>query len=213
MRGRSGFTLLELLIALALTGLLTWLGFAFLFPAVRASFRGAAQVGVQQEAVLSLVRLVQDLERTTAGGISLSTSVDRVLLAVNRLEDVQGDATQLWELGFSVYAWDRSTGRLTRREWSARDNPDPDPAAIGVTMGLGKPTRVTPEQLAALAAPRGSLLAQDVVRFEIRHQGSSDLTLAGPLELEIELVREDARSRAGPHKLCLQRTLALRSLR
>jgi prepilin-type N-terminal cleavage/methylation domain-containing protein len=123
-----GFSLLELMVAMVLSLVVLGLTIAFLIPTMRASARGSARVEMQQQAVVALGRIASDLERSAPAAVSLNTGAysailpkssptatpppqkTPVVLAVQRLANVNSSGDQMWENQMEIYVWDPGAG-------------------------------------------------------------------------------------------------------
>ncbi|HEY3997510.1 MAG TPA: hypothetical protein VGO93_01505 [Candidatus Xenobia bacterium] len=124
---RQGNSLLELIVAMALSAVVFTLMVAYLVPTLRASTKGQVRAEMQQQAMLALGRIADDLQRSSPGGVSLNDSEfsalipktvapgcppptappqsTPVVLAIQRVnyEDTNGNTE--WQPFVQVYAW------------------------------------------------------------------------------------------------------------
>lgn len=198
MSASRGFTLIEVLVAAALTLILLGLIYWFLVPSLRLSSQGAARVEGQQQALNALNRAERDLQQSAPGGVSLfpqdpANPNDPVGVALVPLEDVDNDGQQLWNSNFTLIYWDRAARKLRRKTAPC---PAPDPH---------KPSRLSLAEFKALCdTQNGSeqFLASEVSDFEV---------LPGPpLALVLEVERKTSQA-AAPEKFRLERVLTMRN--
>lgn len=101
MLARRGLTLLELVMAMALLGILSVVAFRFVIHLFRYTARAGERSRLQTEATLVLNSLTADLQQTDPRLLSrFPTS-----LAVPRIKDVTGLGTRVWEDKYAVYSW------------------------------------------------------------------------------------------------------------
>jgi type II secretory pathway pseudopilin PulG len=184
-KAQGGWTLLEVLIAAGLSFLLLGLIVTFLIPVLRYSGRGALRVELQQQVRVGLQRILEDLQRSTASGVSLLESDGQggpVALGIVRLEELTAEAEQVWETQVVVYCWQPDTGRLIRKTW-----PPAPPASLNPGLDPGKPTRLEPAELRLIAEEKNGTevsVARDIALFEVSHAGSG-ASLQPPLVLKL----------------------------
>lgn len=185
---RAGFTLIEVMVAASIMIMLLGLIFWFLVPAMRYSAEGTMKVDMQQEAVLAMGRIVADLQRTTAQGISFSPTTGSpagtiYALGVVPMESIGPDGKPVWADGSSV-----SNGRVEGMDVYYLDNTDhhlyekyypPKPPSVSpaISFATDSPAAVTSDQLSQIASasqPNGTerSLADHVTEFWIRHAKS-----------------------------------------
>jgi prepilin-type N-terminal cleavage/methylation domain-containing protein len=209
MRGR-GYTLLELLIALGLLGLVASLVSLMLVRTLKLSQKGLSRVDMQQQASLALQRMLTDLRRTSCAGLSLRSSADPKGLAIcpisspqlrsGQPEPVQGDGLLRWSDFFLLYYHDRLGQRMLYREW-----PPGSPSASAAELSISRARRLDPARLLEVlqGVGRTVVLAQGVSDFEIVHAfGGRDDLVIQPLRFRLSLFR-------GSEKLQLVRSVFL----
>lgn len=189
------FSLLEVLMVMALTVILLALLAQVLIPMGKGSRKGAQQIELQQVGQVALDRLVADLSLAPLEGVTLikpATTGARTLLAVQQLADVTATGGQQWKTTLNVYWHDPATRQLCVRVWP------PGPPNLGRLPDPADPFEPTPSELTSLAQG-GRVLAGQVEAFEV------DRT-ALPLKLRLALSAQD-------EKFELKRSLKLRNAR
>lgn len=216
----KAFTLLETLVTLTLLAMVTWLGFAFLLPAMRGSVRGTLRVEMQQQATVALNRLTADLRRTSAAGISLRTDSQPIVVAACPVSGpdlrsgapgpIQPDGTVVWSDFFILYSWDSTTQKLMRREW-----PPGPPAPTNAEISVLKARRLTPvrmDQIVASPSNGAQVMAVGVVELSIlQPAGGTDTLVKQPLRFKLVLERKGNTGHDKPERFTLTRTVFLRN--
>lgn len=163
---RRGFTLVEVMVAGALSILVMGLVYAFLVPTMRAQLRGSTRAQLQLEATTALETIARDLYRSAPGAWSLR-SEPPAALGLMRQDTVLTTGQRAWETFVIVYA--QLDDRLVRRQWP------PEPPSLGIPPpGGGAPLRLGPAELAQVAntpAARSRWLARDVEKMAFSQEG------------------------------------------
>lgn len=172
-----GFTLVELLVAIALGVITLAILVGLVMATVRVSFRGTARVQLQQSALTAANRLAEDLANAPIAGVTMWQQPDSFRLAIHRLDNVGLDGGQVWADTLLVYGWNQSDGRLVRLE------------VPGVPSERARrPTEAEVEAwLADASLPRRGL-AVEVTGMEL-DSALPPPALAQPLKLVMELER------------------------
>lgn len=166
-----GFTLLELLIGLALFGLLSLMFIWFLVPTMRMTSLGSTRVDIQQMAVLASNRIAADLMGTSPSGVSLHSraqadpTLEPVVVAMVPLRDLDENGHRVWKGQVVSYFWDRSSSKLLLRHF-----PPGPPAALSIDpLPLDRPSQFPAADLLALANTAGPTItvASKVVSFDV----------------------------------------------
>jgi prepilin-type N-terminal cleavage/methylation domain-containing protein len=89
--GEKGFTLVELLIAIAILGLIAGAGTAMLSASLQAHEQGDARSGVYQEGLLVMERMTSGVRKTTIVVVPNGHSPTRNILAFSRLVNTDND--------------------------------------------------------------------------------------------------------------------------
>lgn len=187
---RLAFTLLEILVAMALLVTVIALTVQLLVPGLRISARSHARSELQQVGTLILGRLNDDLLSANQAGISWigSRSGSPAVLALQPtdLPTVQG--MPAYQLRLVAYLWDPSARELRRRVY------DPVPGSL-VTLSARAPSRLGAARLLALPGTPGAfeerLLSRDVTGFTL----ASNVALpnfGNPLQVTLGLERKAA---------------------
>ena len=171
MSRTKGFTLVELLVAFALLGLLALMFVWFIVPTMRMASLGTTRVDIQQMAVLACNRIAAELLDTSPSGVSLYSraqadpAADPVVVAIVPLRDIDESGHRVWENRVSVYFWQRSTGKLLLRHY-----PPGPPGALTVNpLPVDRPTQFPTVDLLALAnaSAQAVNVANKVVSFDV----------------------------------------------
>ncbi|MGE0494867.1 MAG: PilW family protein [Vulcanimicrobiota bacterium] len=172
-----GFTLAELLVAIALGVVTLAILVSLVMATVRVSFRGTARVQLQQSALTATNRLAEDLANAPIAGVTMWQQPDSFRLAIHRLGNVGLDGEQVWADTLLVYGWNKSDGRLVRLEVPGMG-----------TERARRPTRAEVQGwLADSSLPRRGL-AVEVIRLEL-NSSLPPPALAQPLKLVMDLER------------------------
>jgi type II secretory pathway pseudopilin PulG len=233
-------TLMELILAVALLGILTTLMVEFLLPTMHAVNRGEALVEMEQEGTVVLQKLADDLSQTSASGVMLNNNVYSyvrsngcvnvpavaptapIVLSVQRLDQVcSAYNAQTWDTqAISLYVWN-AAGEVTRRFF---------PGGACDTSGIPTapadyPGLVTPCQLCALGVNQSlpsERLATGVTWFSVSYPTALARTLCPPtirtqdgfpptpLTVTIRLQRRASTGMRTPMTVTLSRTMAMR---
>ncbi|GMU50977.1 MAG: hypothetical protein AMXMBFR33_01230 [Candidatus Xenobia bacterium] len=163
---RKGFTLVEIMVAGALSLLVMGLVYAFLVPTMRAQLRGSTRAQLQLEATTALEAMARDLYRSAPGAWSLRTERPAAL-GLMRQDTVLATGQRAWESFVIVYA--QLDDRLVRRQWP------PEPPSLGIPLpGGGAPLRLGAAELAQVAntpAAQSRWLARDVETLAFTQEG------------------------------------------
>jgi len=188
--GRAGLSLVELLVTVALMGMLGTLFVWFLVPSMRISGQQSARAELQQQAVLAVNRIAAVLQTTASAGISRRAS-EPVTVAAVPLLNVDNQGRQQWATNMTLFYWDKPGERLFEKVWEQGWAP-PD-----LTFDPGRPVTATPGQLLAIidSANGGARsLARGVSRFAVTG-AAGDATLTMPLNVTLELQRTTSQRR------------------
>ncbi|MBI3927350.1 MAG: type II secretion system protein [Armatimonadetes bacterium] len=202
----GGLSLIEVLVAAALSLMLLGLFWTFLVPAFGYYVRGAARAELQQSALVAGEKVVADLRRSAPGGISIrSAGTDSpTVLAVHPLETVTADGTQVWSDQLTIYFWWASDGRLWAKKWP------PGPPEAGFSVQSDKPIRVDEATLLEVAQERNgteTMLAENVARFEVV-DAAPEPGISRPVTLTLEFEKETS---SGPQRLTVSQDVFLRN--
>jgi len=189
---RKAFTLMEILVAAGLLGLLL-LGFLlFLLPTLKVMGRASAQTEVQQQALLAFERI--DRELRTSGSTAVGVFSQSLVgagqwpgLCLTPLQGVDGQGQPNWAPRMLAFWWDSSEQRLMVKTW-----PPKNPPSFAQEPVLSRPARLTAIEFHDLVhGLNGSerRLASGVTAFDVVHGGTGS-ALVAPLTLQIELQRQ-----------------------
>lgn len=115
-RAKHAFTLVELMVALVLGGLVLGVIAFLLLSAMRTSVGGTARVELQQAAAVSAERLARDLQKAPVAALTLTSRPDLLLLTIHPLAGVGLDGQQQWSNILLLYRWQQNEGKLEVRE-------------------------------------------------------------------------------------------------
>lgn len=192
---RRGMTIVEALIAAAVASTALAVVAGVLVVALRGSARGIARAELQQSAATASRWLLEDLQASAPGAISLpGTGPGPAVACIHRLAGVSPDGTQIWEEQLVCYVWSAPAETLTRKTWP------PAPPALGLVPGSASPLLLTPPQAQAVAVQRNGrerVLAHRLKLFRLTGDGAG-VTL--PLHLKLEFAASVA-GREEPEKV------------
>ncbi len=209
----KGFTLLEVLIASALSLLLVGLFLGILVPALRATGRNSARIALQQSALLALNRVSKEIQASCVSGIGILPG-DPMVLSVHRIADVvnTSPASRAFDSQLIVYLYRPATRQIRRRLW-------PEPGLGETTLdGLLEPPTANralrPEARSLLyfaqnPGPRETVLVGQVRQFSVTSKSVAP-EVTPPLVLSLELEGEIPGSRE-PYRFELSQSLSPRN--
>jgi type II secretory pathway pseudopilin PulG len=217
---RRAFTLIELTITAVVLLVVTALGALLLARTLKVSTRGTLQAEMQQQAVTALNRLVTDMRKSSAAGISVRSGAAPKAIAICPLSSaelrpgqpppVKEDGTLVWSSFFLIYHYDESRQQLRYREW-----PPGLVAATSEEESTVSPRRLSPARLAAVLGsppPREEVVATGVVAFNVGYppgSGGSDELYVQPLTLQIVQQRLGNTGGRDPERFTYTRTVFL----
>ncbi len=181
---RAGFSLAETLLGAVLGFLVLAMVVALFYATSRASQRSQASVQLQQIGLISMNRLIRDIQTTSAGALGWAESKASPL---RRLLSIQPQSAQLsgpsrtYQQALLAYQWDSRRQTLERRIWEQPNLP--------VTLDTALATRLSEPQLLALDFSGARKVAPDVVDFNL----TSDVAppnIGNPLVLTLKLRRD-----------------------
>mgnify|MGYP003605593188 FL=1 len=183
---RSGFTLLELVVALALLSLVTLVSFNLTRPLALISARSLDRMEMQQEALISLGQLRSSLQSSAPAGLSL----DDGLMAINPRSQPAVDTSGNLHWSNQITCFYVHAGELRRREWPPSLPVAGDPPVPTWMDSTVRCKRLEGPPLLALANPRaqGKRLAQGVLAWKVENQGA-DGAIHQPLQVLLTLQR------------------------
>ncbi len=209
----KGFTLLEVLIASALSLLLVGLFLGILVPALRATGRNSVRIALQQSALLALNRVSKEIQASCVSGIGILPG-DPMVLSVHRIADVvnTSPASRAFDSQLIVYLYRPATRQIRRRLW-------PEPGLGETTLdGLLEPPTANralrPEARSLLyfaqnPGPRETVLVGQVRQFSVTSKSVAP-EVTPPLVLSLELEGEIPGSRE-PYRFELSQSLSPRN--
>lgn len=128
-RSNRGFTLLEILVACALLGLVLTVVLRTLIPVMAASRQAAARVDVHQRAVLLGERLASDLRSSARAGVGVFPSLAGCDVSIHPR---QPSGVLAWEPSLRWYRW--KDGTVTGANLALTSPPSgpfvPDPSGL-----------------------------------------------------------------------------------
>lgn len=135
---RKGLSLVELVVAIGLFGLVGALSAQFLIRLLDLTARAGQRSKLQAEAMVSLKHLQADLQQT-AGGLVTRADLDDGGQAVGfpRFQKVNGQGARVWDGKYALYRW--VTPRLWRRLGGSADPARPAPLTASALQGLAVP--------------------------------------------------------------------------
>ena len=178
-KARSGFTLLEMMIAAGLTLLLLGVVIKIFVPAMSHSSQGTTRLELQQFAILAHQQIQKELSRTRFGGTSVANS--NLLLHPQASLDSAGQP--IWDNHVILFHLDSSSGKLGKYKLSA--------APV-------KPNHYEPAALLTLAAtlPRPEkIVAGFVSEFQAEMPVPATATIPGkPFQVKLVLEKKIPRT-------------------
>jgi prepilin-type N-terminal cleavage/methylation domain-containing protein len=187
---KRGFSLLEVLVAAGLLGLLLVLTFGYLLPAAKAAYRYQTRGHLQQTALVALSLIEAAADTTSPAGVSWSKT-SPIAIGFNPVDALQpSNAILTWTDRYEIFWWDETERTLKLTEW-----PPSPPSPTTEESSTVRAKRLPPERLSEIieTATKTRTLAYGVTNFTVDHPGAED-TLIQPVTITIELTelgRED----------------------
>ena len=182
-RGRLGFTLVEVLIAMGILSLLTLVLLRLGSFAYRVGREEIERSGAEASLLLTSRRLEEDLMDASPAGVSLVP--DGSVLVVHPIDKVTGANRVIYQDRFLHWSWDSVSKKLARCELLA--------PASGMTFD-GLPKRWSPAQIETLPLGDGDRVLLSLERVEsfavLNPSGPNGVSVpqvGGPLTLKISL--------------------------
>lgn len=180
-------TLVELMVAAALTALIVTLAFGYLLPATRAASRVRLRGQLQQTAAVALNQITEAASKTSPGGFSWSIDGTVTGVAFNPLDDIQAaNAAQRWSPSFTLFWWNATEAALRSKVW-----PPGSPVPTADEVSVTRAKRLWPSRLdeVALAPEPSRVLARGVTGFKVKKQGGEG-ELIQPISIDLTLAEE-----------------------
>ena len=183
---RSGFSLLELVVALALLSLVTLVSFNLTRPLALLSSRSLDRLEMQQEALITMGQLRASLQSSAPAGLSLSDGLIGINPRSQPAVDTSGNLH--WSNQISVYYL--HSAELRRREWPPAAPVAGDPAVPAWMDSSVRCKRLEGAPLLALANPQAPArrLARGVLAWRVENLGP-DGAIHQPLQILLTLER------------------------
>lgn len=180
-RNQHGFTLPEALIAGGIVLLLLGVLIQTLLPALRYSAEGTVRVELQQSGYLALRQITDDLQKTTAAGVSFQAT-PVAALAINSIDSIDGTGKRVWSDQVHLYGLDSPSRKLLL-----------EPHTVTQTS-LALPSLLSTSDITTLmsgTSGRERTLASNVENFEVTPYLSATATLpAQPMSVRIRLGKD-----------------------
>jgi hypothetical protein len=220
-RRRSGFTLLEAVVATALFIILFGLFFEFLLPCLRTYAVSEVRTEIQQEALRSIEKITSDFELAVTAGVSIYTAgsvpetgpVYLGMMQINADNPVSADPTtdsgdHVWAQSIVVYSWKGKGEPLIRKVWTPATPPtlSPSPALVSPTHF----TESTLVQIANEPLLKGQILARKVVELRLVYKDEAN-EQKPPYEVTIHVDRDSPVGRVQPETFTCSRKISLRN--
>lgn len=183
---KSGFSLLELVVALAVLTLVTLVSLNLTRPLALLSTRGLDRLEMQQEALISLAQLRSSLQSSVPAGLSLADG----MIAVNPRAQPAVDSSGNLHWSDKVDLFYTASGELRQRAWPNQPAVPGEPAVpVAMNSSLHAKHFEGP-QLTALANPTAPArrLAQGVQLWRVDNLGP-DGSIHQPLQVVLILQR------------------------
>lgn len=183
---KSGFSLLELVVAMALCTLVTVVSLNLTRPLSLLSNRALDRMEMQQEALISLSQLRSSLQSSAPPGLSLADGV----FAINPRSQPAVDSSGNLHWSDRVELFYSASGELHQRRWPPQQPFAGDPAVPAWMSGSMRCKRFEGAQLLALANPDAPArrLAQGVLQWKVENLGP-DGVIHQPLKILLVLQR------------------------
>lgn len=214
---RSGATLIELLVVSGVLLIIGTVGFSLMLKTSQATQRGTLRVEMQQQAQVSLSKLVDDMKHSCCAGVSVRSTAPKAIaicpvsrpdLRLGELEPVQADGVVRWSSFFQFYHYDGLTQEFRYQEWPAGSV-----VATAQETSVLNPRRLGVDRIAEVLAGSGSnskRLANGVTGFDLIHPaGGSDGLYIQPLTIKLTLERRGNTGNSAAEIFTVSRTVFL----
>lgn len=187
----DGATVLELLISSTLLLAMLAAAYSMILPMIKAHYRHATRIGLQEELMVALRKITLDLQGCTSGGVGLMNG----MISLHPLADYQPNAAPNDRVPMSgrfadhVIIYYRLNNRLYRHEYPYNTTYAPW-TSMGGTPAFMHPERPTTAAWADFLSyftthyNQDRLIAADVVSFQVT--SASNRALQFPLELVLK---------------------------
>jgi len=185
-----GFTLAEVLVVVALLGLLVILAERLLIPSLRLQRRETALAQSQQRLQLALAQLREVLQSSGSGGLFYQEGT----LSCQSVREVLSDAELSWEVRPCLIYRDSQRRQLVRNDWKT------SPASVSGWSSTA-PLVLNEQNLQVLRDdPQRSrrLLADEIDQFSLTHE-SSGIRLGREIDVHLESWAGDRHTRWSGH--------------
>ncbi len=218
---RTGATLIELLIVAGVLLVISAVGFSLLLKTSQATQRGSLRVEMQQQAQVSMAKLVDDMKHSCCAGVSVRSTAPKAIaicpvsrpdVRAGELSPVQADGVLRWSSFFQFYYYDAPSQEFRYAEW-----PNGSVVATALETSILNPRRLGVDRMAAILS--GSLthpkrLATGVTQFDLLHpSGGSDALYIQPLTIKMTLQRRGNTGNTAAEMFTLARTVFLEDQR
>lgn len=211
-----GHTLPEVLLTATLVALLWGMLTQILIPTWKAAALNSARLGLQQQGLMALERILKDLKAAPLRGVGIRPPVqsgEPTVLSIHPITEVTAStpSTPIYATQLTVFTFDPVQQLLRRRVW-----PDPVAGATSLDGILQPPTmlqpvRPRPESLLYFGQHRDArerILARQVTALEIT-SGVAAPRLSNPLTLRLRL-EQPASGRPQPLSFEVTQCISLR---
>jgi prepilin-type N-terminal cleavage/methylation domain-containing protein len=207
-RRSSGFTMLELLVALFLVSILLTILFRVVSTTYRVSHEEIQRGALESRALLTSRRLESDLLSSAPAGITLSPDGDRTM--IHPIETLSTSGQRLYATHLVYWSRGRTEYRGQTGDWLIRSEVNDHP--VLAASADREPVRLPLPDLLALpvgAGQRQTLAFEGVTRFQVSNPPGVELPSVGAaltLSLEMDLALASTR-----RLISYQRTVQLRT--
>ncbi|MHB2016383.1 MAG: PulJ/GspJ family protein [Candidatus Xenobia bacterium] len=194
---KRGATLIEVLVASAISLVILGIGVVFLVTVLRASSRGLTQVELQQTSSLVLREMDADLRDTVVGAITLAPQP--LTIGLQRLDHVTQSGQQTFETSLVIYQFNAASQLIVRHVV-------PNGTA-GLALQPSAPATLSQATLLDAARapdPHVRILCRDVTGFTFDPPGVNT-----PARISITVTRQAASGRLAPEQVTLTTEVAL----
>ncbi|MBS2037206.1 type II secretion system protein [bacterium] len=183
---KSGFSLLELVVSLALVTLVTVVSLNLTRPLALLSSRGLDRLEMHQEALISLAQLRASLQSSAPPGLSLADGV----FAINPRSQPAVDSSGNLHWSDKLDLFYLASGELRQRRWPPQPAVAGDPPVPASMSGSLHAKRFEGPELLALANPDAPArrLARGVLSWKVENLGPDGL-IHQPIQVLLELQR------------------------
>jgi prepilin-type N-terminal cleavage/methylation domain-containing protein len=182
---RRGMSLVEMLVACGIFGILTLMIAQIVAPAISMTLEGTVRVQLQEQGMLAVQALVNGLQSSVPTGVSLVNPNSNTTLAVNPLSGVDANGYPAYQQSLQLFWVKTAAGELWQKSY-------PSPTEVSpFTMLTTTPTTVSAGQLTTIiGTTNGSekRLVEQLQSFNVEQESTTGGVVFAIRMIMIEVV-------------------------